>query len=90
MNNYIDIESISALHELVHYTPPRHPLISVIDHTDFYAKRPAGDHLHRFGFYTISCKRFEGLLYYGKSYYDFTHGSSIRGPRSIRMSFSIL
>ena len=75
MRNYIDIESISDLHALVHYAPPKHPLISVIDHADFYAQRPMGDQLYRFGFYTISCKRFEGLLHYGKSHYDFRHGS---------------
>ena len=39
-DKYIDIQSISDLHKLVKYTPPRHPLVSVIDHVDFYAKRP--------------------------------------------------
>lgn len=72
---YIDLESISDLHDLVQYPRPRHPLISVIDHTDFYAKRPKENSLYRFGFYTISCKRFEGLLHYGKSQYDFKEGS---------------
>jgi AraC-like DNA-binding protein len=72
---YIDLESISDLHDLVQYPRPRHPLISVIDHTDFYARRPKGNALFRFGFYTISCKKFEGLLYYGKSHYDFREGS---------------
>lgn len=75
MRDYIDLESISDLHALVQYAPPRHPLISVIDHTDFYAKRPKTDALYRFGFYTISCKRFEGLLHYGKGQYDFRQGS---------------
>ena len=75
MRTYIDLESISDLHALVQYTPPRHPLISVINHSDFYAKRPKTDALYRFGFYTISCKRFEGLLYYGKGHYDFNQGS---------------
>lgn len=75
MKEYIDIQSISDLHALVKYSPPRHPLISVIDHEDFYAKRPKVDALYRFGFYTISCKKFEGLLYYGKGQYDFTQGS---------------
>jgi AraC-like DNA-binding protein len=75
MKEYIDLESISDLHQLVQYAPPRHPLISVIDHKDFYAKRPKTEALYRFGFYTISCKRFEGLLYYGKSHYDFKQGS---------------
>jgi hypothetical protein len=72
---YIDLESISDLHDLVQYARPRHPLISVIDHTDFYARRPKNKALFRFGFYTISWKKFEGLLYYGKSHYDFREGS---------------
>ena len=73
--SYIDLESISDLHALVHYPPPRHPLISVVDHCDFYRMRPMEKALYRFGFYTISCKRYEGLLYYGKSQYDFKEGS---------------
>jgi AraC-like DNA-binding protein len=72
---FIDVESISDLHDLVQYSRPRHPLVSVIDHADFYARRPKENALFRFGFYTISCKKFEGLLYYGKSQYDFREGS---------------
>jgi AraC-like DNA-binding protein len=75
MKKYIELEAISEMHELVQHTPPRHPLISVIEHTDFYAKRPKGEALYRFGFYTISCKRFEGLMHYGKGHYDFKQGS---------------
>ncbi|MGN8071114.1 AraC family transcriptional regulator [Mucilaginibacter sp. SG564] len=72
---YIELESISDLHRMVHYTPPRHPLVSVIDHADFYARRPKVDAFYRFGFYTISCKKFEGVLKYGRGYYDFNEGS---------------
>jgi len=72
---YLDIETIADLHKLVQYTPPRHPLISVIDHADFYARRPKTDAFYRFGFYTISCKKFDGLLKYGKGSYDFNEGS---------------
>lgn len=72
---YTEVDSISDLHDLVRYPRPRHPLVSVIDHTDFYASRPKDHGLYRFGFYTISCKKFEGLLYYGKSHYDFKEGS---------------
>jgi len=72
---YIDIPTIGDLHDLVSYPRPRHPLISVIDHEDFYAKRPKEEVLYRFGFYSISCKKFEGLMYYGKSQYDFSEGS---------------
>lgn len=74
-DKYLDLQSISDLHKLVQYAPPRHPLISVIDHADFYAKRPKADVTYRFGFYTISCKKFDGLLKYGKGYYDFSEGS---------------
>jgi len=75
-DKYIDLQSISDLHRLVQYTPPRHPLISVINHADFYAKYPRErDAFYRFGFYTISCKKFDGLLKYGKGYYDFSEGS---------------
>lgn len=73
--SYIELESISDLHDLVQYPRPRHPLVSVIDHNDFYARRPKDTALFRFGFYTISCKKFEGLLYYGKGQYDFREGS---------------
>lgn len=71
----INIESIGELHDLVKRPRSRHPLISVVNHTEFYSGRPEEDSLYRFGFYAISCKKFEGLLHYGKSHYDFTEGS---------------
>src|SRR6201992_2156326 len=74
-DKYIDIESVSDMHKLVQYTRPKHPLISLIDHVDFYKIRPRTDVFYRFGFYTISCKKFEGLMRYGKGYYDFNEGS---------------
>lgn len=76
-DKYIDLESISDLHKLVQYAPPRHPLVILIDHADFYAKRPKTNAFYRFGFYTISCKKFEGTLKYGKGNYDFNEGSLI-------------
>lgn len=71
----LNIHSISDLHDMVKRPRPRHPLISVVDHTEFYTGRPAYDGLYQFGFYTISCKKFDGLLHYGKSQYDFKEGS---------------
>ena len=70
-----NIHSISDLHDMVKRPRPRHPLISVVDHTEFYTERPEYDGLYQFGFYTISCKKFDGLLHYGKSQYDFKEGS---------------
>jgi len=74
-DKYVDLQSISDLHKMVKYAAPKHPLVSVIDHRDFYKLRPKEDAFYRFGFYTISCKKFEGLLKYGKGYYDFNEGS---------------
>src|SRR6202012_2273781 len=74
-DQYIELNSIADMHRLVHYAPPRHPLISVINHNDFYAKRPQTAAFYRFGFYSISCKKFEGYLKYGKGSYDFNEGS---------------
>jgi len=72
---FIDIESISDMHRLMHYAAPKHPLISLVDHTDFYALRPRTEAAYRFGFYTISCKEFKGVLHYGRGNYDFDKGS---------------
>ena len=74
-DKYIELEAVADLHKLVQYTPPKHPLVSVIDHADFYRMRPRVEAFYRFGFYTISCKQFEGLLKYGKGHYDFNEGS---------------
>jgi AraC-like DNA-binding protein len=72
---FIDIESISDLHRLMQRPAPKHPLVSLVDHTDFYALRPTTEATYRFGFYTISCKKFEGVLRYGRGTYDFDKGS---------------
>jgi AraC-like DNA-binding protein len=73
--SFLDIETIGDMHRLMQQAPPRHPLVSLINHTDFYEKRPGGSPTYRFGFYTVSCKRFEGLLKYGRGNYDFSQGT---------------
>jgi AraC-like DNA-binding protein len=74
-DKYIDLESISDLHRLMQRPEPKHPLVSLVDHSDFYEMRPAFEATYRFGFYTISCKKFEGILKYGRGNYDFNKGS---------------
>lgn len=74
-NTYIDIASISDLHDFAGYPSPKHPLISLIDNEAFYEHCPRDLAFFRFGFYTISCKRFKGVLKYGKGHYDFSEGS---------------
>lgn len=73
--SYIEVPTVSDMHRLVRFSPPRHPLISVVDHQEFYLLRPQEEGLYRFGFYTVSCKRFEGQLNYGRGSYDFNTGS---------------
>jgi AraC-like DNA-binding protein len=75
--HFIDIESISELHELYGAGKPRHPLITVIDLVKHRMKRPPEPVPFRLGFYCIFCKQFKGLLKYGRSYYDFSEGSLV-------------
>jgi AraC-like DNA-binding protein len=74
---YIDIESISDMHRLMHVAAPKHPLVSLIDHSDrnFHEIRLNTDVAYRFGFYTISYKKMAGALKYGRGNYDFDKGS---------------
>jgi AraC-like DNA-binding protein len=74
-DKFIDLESISDMHRLMQYAPPKHPLVSLVDHANFYEMRPRVEAVYRFGFYTISCKKFHGLLRYGRGSYDFDKGS---------------
>jgi len=82
--SYVDIESISELHELYSVGKPKHPLISVIDFGNDQIDRPKDAATYRVGFYTIFCKKFSGTLRYGRSYYDFSEGSLMfTGPGQI-------
>src|ERR1700742_713961 len=80
----IDIESISDLHEFYGAGKPMHPLITVIDLVNPRVNRPKRVVTCRLGFYTIFCKKFSGILKYGRSYYDFSEGSLMfTGPGQI-------
>ena len=72
---YTDIRTISDVHKFYNCDKPRHPLISVIDLTTVNPERTGQDVLYRTGFYNIMCKRFDGVMKYGRSYYDFEEGS---------------
>ena len=77
-NKYVDIESISDLHNFYGHSKPKHPLISIIDLKEIDANnRPKDSTLYRLGFYTIFFKTNRGVLKYGKSNYDFDEGSLI-------------
>lgn len=72
---YTDISTITALHDFYNYGKPKHPLITVIYLDDTSPNRPEGGGFFKTGFYSVYCKRFNGELKYGKSYYDFDEGS---------------
>lgn len=79
-NKIIDIHSITELHEVYGYREPKHPLISVIDlnkvnrsNSQKYTAKTS----YRMGFYAVFCKKYNGNLKYGQSYYDFNEGSLI-------------
>lgn len=72
---YIDIKSITELHNFFHYAKPLHPLITVIDLSKVdRSHRKAGAH-YRLNLYSIACKKIEGSFLYGRSDYDFSEGA---------------
>lgn len=72
---YIDIQTIGEVHELWGCGKPRHPLVTVIDLTKYHFLGDRNGLSYRLNFYTIFCKKFKGVLRYGRSYYDFSEGS---------------
>ena len=72
---YIDVETISEIHELWGCGKPTHPLVTVIDLAKYQFRGDRNGLVYRLDFYTIFCKKFDGVLGYGRSYYDFSEGS---------------
>lgn len=72
---YIDIQTIGEVHELWGCGKPRHPLVTVIDLTKYHFLGDRNGLSYRLNFYTIFCKKFKGVLRYGRSHYDFSEGS---------------
>ena len=71
---YVDIKSISALHELFRIEKPVHPLISVVDLAKADPAHRESGASYRLDFYSVACKKIEGLLGYGRTNYDFSEG----------------
>jgi AraC family transcriptional activator of pobA len=72
---FIDIKTIGEVHELWGCGKPLHPLVTVIDLTKHQFRGERNGLVYRLDFYTIFCKKFDGVLGYGRSYYDFSEGS---------------
>lgn len=74
----VDIHSISELHRFYGHATPKHPLISIIDLSNIDRARLPENIFgtsYRMAFYAVFCKKYNGTLKYGKSYYDFNEGS---------------
>ena len=71
---YVDIKSIAALHELFRIEKPVHPLISVVDLAKADPSHRESGASYRLDFYSVACKKIEGLFGYGRTNYDFSEG----------------
>jgi AraC-like DNA-binding protein len=71
----VTVDSISALHRIMGYDKPAHPLISLIKHTGESSMIVEGPMSFLTNFYIIMMKRnVTGKLKYGQNYYDFDEG----------------
>jgi len=76
MENIIQIESISQVHEIYGLEKPKHPLVSVLPIDERMTSFDYGDHKYIFDFYQISLKDgIKGSMTYGRNSYDFQEGS---------------
>lgn len=76
MINNIRIESISQLHDLIGYDPPKHPLITLIDVSKITPNMSTIELHVTTDFYAISLKEGKSCINkYGREYYDFQEGS---------------
>lgn len=79
MKDIIRIESISKFHSLLGLTPPKHPLISVVDLSKLNDIKQTAEHEGlkvSSSFYAITLKHLkEGSLKYGRKNIDFQEGS---------------
>ena len=73
--NFVELTSISEAHQVFRYDKPKHPLISLVDLTTINPDVTEAETCYQMSFYTISCKRFDGVMRYGKSHYDFNEGT---------------
>lgn len=72
---YLDIKSISELHDFFHYEKPLHPLITVVDLAKVDRSHRKPEVAYRLNLYAIACKKIEGSFKYGRTSYDFSEGS---------------
>ncbi|MDP4180874.1 MAG: helix-turn-helix transcriptional regulator [Bacillota bacterium] len=76
MSNFIRIESISHLHDMIGCEKPKHPMVSLIDQSMIKIQIPVTGHQITSNFYTITLKNVhECKIKYGRQNYDFQEGT---------------
>ncbi|HEY0297667.1 MAG TPA: helix-turn-helix domain-containing protein [Arachidicoccus sp.] len=74
-SKYVQLKSISDLHDLYDDAKPKHPLVSCIDLTKVNRSNLLDGTLYSLGFYSVFYKKVRGSLRYGRASYDFDEGS---------------
>lgn len=85
MAEFLNLKSISQLHQMIGYDKPKHPLITVIDYANI-RNNPAHYNVKIVSdFYAISMKSpAPTSIQYGRQYYDFAEGTMIyMGPGQV-------
>ena len=77
MNEILKIDSISKLHQLLGYSKPEHPLISVLDLSNVKNTGQFDDLRLVSSYYSIYLKTGASSIQYGRSYYDFEEGTLV-------------
>ena len=76
MSDFLQINTISQLHQMIGYEKPKHPLITIIDYSKIKRNAEHYDVKIVIGFYIISLKSpSPKSLQYGRQYYDFEEGT---------------
>ena len=71
---FLKIDSISQLHQLVGYEKPKHPLVTVLDPRQLHVTRDFSNVRVVSNFYAVWLKTTDCGMEYGRNHYDFEEG----------------
>ena len=89
MKEIIQVDSISQVHEFFNYPKPKHPLVSIIKHSDDIHNFDFENVRFVFNLFHVSLKQFKkGSFNYGRNTYDFDEGTMVFTQPGQVMEFS--
>lgn len=78
MNEFVPIQSIAQVHQLLGLPKPQHPLVSVVDNQQVCFHTDLGEAKYMFDLYTVAVKSgLTGSFGYGRNSYDFDEGTLV-------------